>query len=79
MTTTAEILDKLEALINDARHAVHETDDPRTQALLETTAEVLGGLAKAYEDKRERSEPAWRGNSGRANLRSLSRDASDEP
>ena len=54
-----EIHDRLEALIRDTRNAVHDTEDPRTQALLETTAEVLGGLAKAYEDRENRSEEAW--------------------
>jgi hypothetical protein len=48
----------------DAIEHVHEEvgkiSDPRSQALFETTAEVLGGLVRAYEDYEARSEEAWR-------------------
>jgi hypothetical protein len=29
--------------------------------MFETAAEVLGGLAKAFEDYEKKNEPAWRG------------------
>ncbi|HEX5370021.1 MAG TPA: hypothetical protein VFY10_11450 [Dehalococcoidia bacterium] len=77
MDSTSEIHDRLEELISEARHAVHETEDAREEALLETTAEVLGGLARAYEDMANRSEEAWRG-PGRPKLKALSKDSSDE-
>lgn len=38
--------------------------DPRGQVLFETTAEVLGGLVRAYEDYETRSEEAWREGAG---------------
>ncbi len=43
-----------------ARHDVRKVSEPKAQALFETTAEVLRGLAKAYKDYRAKSEPAWR-------------------
>lgn len=34
--------------------------DPKALALFETTAEVLSGLATAYDHYEQRSEKAWR-------------------
>jgi hypothetical protein len=39
---------------------VGKVDDPKAQALFETTAEVLGGLVVAFEHFERRSEAAWR-------------------
>jgi hypothetical protein len=51
-------------MLNDAiehvREDVGKISDPRGQALFETTAEVLDGLVRAYEDYEARSEEAWR-------------------
>lgn len=33
--------------------------DPKARALFETTAEVLGGLEKAYSDYQSENEGAW--------------------
>jgi hypothetical protein len=43
-----------------ARADVLNVDDPKAQALFETTAEVLLGLIKAYSDFEERREEAWK-------------------
>lgn len=43
-----------------ARNDIAEIDEPRARALFETSAEVLTGLAKAYEDYNAASEPVWR-------------------
>ena len=54
---------RIKAMVSDKNHAredVGKIDDPRGQALFETTAEVLGGLVKAYEHYENRSEEAWR-------------------
>lgn len=55
---------KIKGMLNDAiehvREDVGKIEDPRGQALFETTAEVLGGLVRAYEDYETRSEEAWR-------------------
>jgi hypothetical protein len=39
--------------------------DPKAQALFETTAEVLKGLLKAFDDFEQKSEPAWKAESSR--------------
>jgi hypothetical protein len=36
-------------------------DDPQFKALFETSAEVLIGLAQAFRDYEQKSEPAWCG------------------
>jgi hypothetical protein len=56
---------RINGILTDAmdhcREDMGKIEDPRGQALFETTAEVLGGLVKAYEDYETRSEEAWRG------------------
>jgi hypothetical protein len=56
--------EKLKGMLTDvvehARQDVDKVNDPKAQALFETTAEVLLGLRKAYEDFEQRNEPAWR-------------------
>ena len=47
-------------LIEHARRDVNQVKEPRFQALLETTAEVLGGLETAFKHYSERKEPAWK-------------------
>ncbi|HEX5387903.1 MAG TPA: hypothetical protein VFW66_14460 [Gemmatimonadales bacterium] len=50
-------------LADTSRHVredVNKVHDPKAQALFETTAEVLGGLQKAYTHFEQRQEPAWR-------------------
>ena len=55
---------KLKRVLQDtvahAREDVQKISDPKAQALFETSAEVLLGLAKAFEDYEQRSEPAWK-------------------
>lgn len=58
---TIKIKGMLDEAARHAREDVGKIEDPRGQALFETTAEVLGGLIKAYEDYENRSEEAWRG------------------
>jgi hypothetical protein len=42
------------------RQDVSKVEDPRAEALFETTAEVLGGLITAYEHYERGAEAAWR-------------------
>jgi hypothetical protein len=51
--------DSLKELIDHARQDVDRVSEPRFQALLETTAEVLTGLRKAFEDYDQGREKAW--------------------
>ena len=51
-------------MLNDtathAREDVAKVSDPKAQALFETTAEVLKGLVKAFDDFEEKREEAWK-------------------
>ncbi|CAN5301044.1 hypothetical protein BH20ACT9_BH20ACT9_01170 [soil metagenome] len=66
---TAEVRRMLDDLVDRARGGVGEVADPGTQALLETTAEVLTGLRRAYEHHDHGSEEAWREDAGPATRR----------
>ena len=57
---TANIRTMLEGVINHAREDVGKVDEPRAQALFETTAEVLQGLVTAYDHYDQGTEQAWR-------------------
>jgi hypothetical protein len=56
---TQKIKAQLHQLINHLREDIEKVTDPKAQALFETSAEVLGGLAKAFDDFEKKSEPAW--------------------
>ena len=60
---------KLKQILNDtanhAREDASKVSDPKAQALFEATAEVLTGLAKAFDDFEQKSEPAWKAASSR--------------
>jgi len=57
---TANIKRMLNEVADHVRGDVEKVDDPKAQALFETTAEVLRGLITAYEHYERRSESAWR-------------------
>jgi hypothetical protein len=56
----ANIRAMLTDLAGHARRDVAKVDDPRARALFETTAEVLGGLERAFEHFEDQSEEAWK-------------------
>lgn len=55
-----EIRQKLTDLARSLESDIDDLDDPKGQALFETSREVLKGLATAFEHYEQRSEPAWR-------------------
>jgi predicted metal-dependent HD superfamily phosphohydrolase len=57
---TAKLKRMLTETMEHARQDVAKIDDPKAQALFETTAEVLAGLKKAYEQYEQHSEGAWK-------------------
>ena len=57
---TIKIRGMLNDVIEHTREDVGKVNDPKAQALFETTAEVLRGLVTAYEHFEQRSEQAWR-------------------
>lgn len=54
------IQNMLTALIDHARADIDKLDNPKFQALLETSAEVLIGLRTAFQDYSKGSEKAWK-------------------
>jgi hypothetical protein len=57
---TTYLHEKLNELVKHSREDVAKISDPKAQALLETTAEVLTGLSRALEHYEQKSEPPWR-------------------
>ena len=56
---TKKIKAQMRQLIEHLREDVGKVTEPKAQALFETSAEVLTGLAKAFDDYEKKSE-AWR-------------------
>lgn len=56
---TAKIKSMLNDLVEHLRSDVTKVDDPKAEALFETTAEVLNGLMTAYSDYERKNEEAW--------------------
>jgi hypothetical protein len=50
---------QLATLRDDVRATIGRVDDPQLKAVLETGAEVLGGLRQAFVDYGKGSEEAW--------------------
>jgi hypothetical protein len=42
------------------REDIEKVDEPRLKAMFETSAEVIGGLEKAFSDYEQKNEAAWR-------------------
>ena len=58
-TVLDETVASIDKLVAEVRGNIGKADSPKAQALLETTAEVLLGLKKAYQDYGEGGEKAW--------------------
>ena len=54
-----KIVQMLRDVRDQARRDIDTTHNPKAQALLKATAEVVGGLIKAYEDFEKGQERAW--------------------
>jgi len=57
---TQKIKVRMRQLIAHLRKDVERIPQPKAQALFETSAEVLTGLVKAFDDYEKGSEAAWR-------------------
>lgn len=57
---TATLRRMLDEVARHAREDVGKIAEPKAQALLETTAEVLRGLATAFDHYDRGSETAWK-------------------
>ena len=57
---TQNIHIELQKLIDHLRQDIEKVDDPKAQALFETSAEVLTGLITAFSHYEEKTEKAWK-------------------
>ena len=57
---TKKIKAQMRQLIDHLRDDVGKVTEPKAQALFETSAEVLTGLVKAFDDYEKKNEAAWR-------------------
>jgi hypothetical protein len=60
MVHAQHIQNMLDELITHSRQDIEQVKEPRFQALLETTAEVLNGLKTAFRDYSEGKEKVWK-------------------
>jgi hypothetical protein len=51
---------RLKDTIADLRQDIDDVEEPKLRAMFETSAEVLGGLVKAFQDYEQKNETAWR-------------------
>ena len=56
---TRKIKARMRQLVEHLREDVGKIIEPKAQALFETSAEVLTGLVKAFDDYEQKSEAAW--------------------
>ena len=49
----------LQQIKDHFRDDIRKVDDPQLKAMFETSAEVLGGLIKAFRDYEQKNEAAW--------------------
>jgi hypothetical protein len=56
---TANVRKEFRELIDHLRGDINKIDEPKAQALFETTAEVITGLDTAFKHYEEKSENAW--------------------
>jgi len=57
---TRKVEQRLQETIDHLREDVDKIEDPQAKAMFETSAEVLGGLLKAFHDYDSKTESAWR-------------------
>jgi hypothetical protein len=57
---TRKMQKALQDIRNHLREDIQKVDEPQLKAMFETSAEVLGGLEKAFKDYEQKNEKAWR-------------------
>jgi len=51
---------RLQETVPHLREDIRKVDEPQLMAMFETSAEVLSGLVKAFDDYEKKNEAAWR-------------------
>ena len=57
---TQKMQKALKEIQDHLREDIEKVDEPQLKAMFETSAEVLGGLRKAFQDYEQKNEVAWR-------------------
>ena len=57
---TQKMQKALQQIKHHLREDIEKVDEPQLKAMFETSAEVLGGLIKAFSDYEKKNESAWR-------------------
>jgi len=60
MQHVRKMAEQFQQLIDHLREDIAKMDEPQAKAMFETSAEVLGGLRKAFRDYEQKNEAAWR-------------------
>jgi len=56
---TQKMKKRLQETADHLRQDITKVDEPQLKAMFETSAEVLGGLIKAFSDYEKKNEAAW--------------------
>ncbi|WP_027514466.1 hypothetical protein [Bradyrhizobium sp. WSM1417] len=57
---TQKMKQRLQETVTHLREDIRKVDEPQLTAMFETSAEVLSGLVKAFDDYEKKNEAAWR-------------------
>jgi hypothetical protein len=57
---TQKMQKALQEIKDHLREDIDKVEEPQLRAMFETSAEVLGGLQKAFQDYEKKNESAWR-------------------
>ena len=57
---TQKMQKALQDIKDHLREDIEKVNEPQLKAMFETSAEVLGGLIKAFHDYEQKNESAWR-------------------
>jgi hypothetical protein len=57
---TQQMKKRLHETVTHLREDIGKVDEPQLAAMFETSAEVLSGLIKAFDDYKKKNEAAWR-------------------
>ena len=57
---TQQMQKALQEIKDHLREDIEKVEEPQLKAMFETSAEVLGGLIKAFSDYEKKNESAWR-------------------
>jgi hypothetical protein len=57
---TQKMKTRLQDTVTHLREDIQKVDEPQLKAMFETSAEVLGGLIKAFSDCEKKNEADWR-------------------